>query len=44
MNDYRWTVRVAFGGVGLLAPVAAIALVLRIFGSWSPACSPRLGC
>ena len=32
MNDYRWTVRVAVGGVSLLALVAAIALVLRIFG------------
>ena len=32
MNDYRWTVRVAVGGVGLLALVAAVALILRIFG------------
>ena len=31
MNDYRWTVRVAVGGVGLLALVTAVALVLRIF-------------
>ena len=31
MNDYRWTVRVAAGGVGLLALVAAVALTLRIF-------------
>ena len=31
MNDYRWTLRVAVGGVGLLALVAAVALVLRIF-------------
>ena len=31
MNDYRWTLRVAVGGGGLLALVAAVALVLRIF-------------
>ena len=31
MNDYRWTLRVAVGVVGLLALVAAVALVLRIF-------------
>ena len=31
MNDYRWTFRVAVGGVGLLALAAAVALVLRIF-------------
>ena len=30
MNDYRWTVRVAVGGVGLLALMAAVALVLGI--------------
>ena len=32
MNDYRWTLRVAVGGVGLLALVAVVALALRIFG------------
>ena len=31
MDDYRWTVRVAVGGVSLLALVAAVALALRIF-------------
>ena len=31
MNDYRWTLRVAVGGVGLLVLVATVALVLRIF-------------
>ena len=32
MNDYRWTLRVAVGGVGLLALVAVVALALRILG------------
>ena len=32
MNDYRWTLRVAVGGVGLLALVVAVALALRILG------------
>ena len=32
MNDYRWTVRVALGGVGLLALVAVVAFVLRVSG------------
>ena len=31
MNGYRWTVRVAFGGVGILALAAVVAMVLRIF-------------
>ena len=32
MDDSRWTVRVAVGGVGFLALAAVVALVLRIFG------------
>ena len=41
MDDYRWTVRVAVGGVGLLALVAAVALVLRIFDVVVPGVPPE---
>ena len=31
MNGYRWTVRVALGGVGILVLAAVVAIVLRVF-------------
>ncbi len=31
MNGYRWTLRVAIGGVALLAVIAAFVAVARIF-------------
>ena len=31
MNSYRWTLRVAIGGVALLAVIAAFVAVARVF-------------
>ncbi len=31
MNGYRWTLRVAIGGVALLAVIAAFVAVARVF-------------
>ena len=32
MNGYRWTVRIALGGLGFLALLVAFVAVTRIFG------------
>ena len=32
MNGYRWTIRIALGGLGFLALLAAFVAVTRIFG------------
>ena len=44
MNAYRWTVRVAFGGVALLTLWALFVAVTRIFDLVIAACIQRRGC
>ena len=44
MNAYRWTVRVAFGGVALLTLWALFVAVTRIFDLVLAACIQRRGC